>query len=264
MSFRRKIFKWKDYILLFVLLVISFLMILFTNSPDKNVGIYNLTRDVLGNVFLPVSEMKGLFEIKEENEKLRVQNNSLKRQLELLEEAKQENARLRQLLSFAENVDYNYAAAKVIRESDVYGIKTVILNIGNDNGIKTNFPVVCAEGLVGRIIQCSANTSVVQLLNDVNFRSLARIQESRVAGLFKWTLQNRGELYGIHKRHQVREGFKVITSGLNSLYPAGLEIGTIIKVTIDRNSLFQNIIVEPSVDFNSLEEVFVLITGENP
>jgi rod shape-determining protein MreC len=57
----------------------------------------------------------------------------------------------------------------------------------------------------------------------------------------------------------VVEGDSVISSGMGGVFPKGLQLGWVSEVSSNPRELFKDIVVEPSVDFNSLEEVFVLL-----
>ena len=57
---------------------------------------------------------------------------------------------------------------------------------------------------------------------------------------------------------EVKAGDIVFTSGLSQIYPPNIKVGVVTQIKKDPSKLFQTIYVKPSVDFNALEEVFVV------
>ncbi|MCG8608528.1 rod shape-determining protein MreC, partial [bacterium] len=86
----------------------------------------------------------------------------------------------------------------------------------------------------------------------------AKIQRSRVTGIITWSEGNQVVLAEVPKRSDVKVGDSVISSGFSTIFPEGLEIGRVSEIDEDTDGMFMRILVQPAVDFASLEEVFII------
>lgn len=175
-----------------------------------------------------------------------------------LREAAWENVRLREALAFrrSDGVTGVIPAEVIGRDPDqIYD--TIVINVGSDRGIIKDMPVVTAEGLVGHVAQVGDSDSVVQLL--MRSRVSALVQSTRAQGIVSWVDGQRFRLRFVEVSSLVREGDRVVSSGLGGRYPKGIPIGTVVEVNqLKRDPVFQQVFIESSVDFPDLEEVFVL------
>ena len=218
-----------------------------------------------------IKQLKGVYQ---ENKKLQQRVMELTLENSKLKEEHLENSRLRALLEFRSELEYEVIPAEVVaaEPNRPPGMGTVLINIGKKEGIKRNMPVLNLQGLVGKIEEVFPHRSAVQLMVDPNFRVAALDQRSRVFGIIK-PVPGRGFLLNLDNvpdGEDIDIGDEVVSSGLGGIFPAGVRIGVVFKVeeqtfrkTIPYSGIFKEIEVKPSVDFNSLEEVFVLnIDGE--
>ncbi len=179
-----------------------------------------------------------------------------------LREAKLEAARLRNLLEMKEQSEYGYRAAEIVGKHLLLMRNTLTLNVGTKDGIVPSMPVVSDAGLVGIVVGATPYFSVVNILLNVEFRASAKIQRSRVDGILAWDGTNL-LLTNVPKTMDVQVGDLVITSEYSSTFPPGIRIGLVKEATSEAGSLFKRILVEPSVDFTRLEEVFVMTVVPN-
>ena len=137
-------------------------------------------------------------------------------------------------------------------------LNTILIDIGQSDGVTDRMPVVTADGLVGRILEVHAWTAIVQLLLDRNCRVSAIVQrQSRTQGI---VMAEEGAFYLRHVpiRSEVEEGDVVVSSGLGGIFPGGLLIGTVTALGHEERGLFREVMLTPGVNFSNLEEVFVL------
>lgn len=213
--------------------------------------------------------LKDFFGYFRDNAALRAENDQLQAQLDArqgdlleLKEVRIENERLNQLLEYkySHQNQYDIALAEVIGRDPSNWYRTVILNIGLREGIRTDMPVVTAVGLVGRVVAVTAHTSEVLLLLDNESAVGARILETRdTPGVVEGDGQS-NDLKMVHLSHDevITPGQTVITSGFSSIFPKGLPIGTVKEVNLEPNGLTQTAVIEPFADFSRLEEVLVI------
>jgi len=173
-----------------------------------------------------------------------------------------ENMRLRRMLGFDLQIPYRLVPAEVIGLRSGASVKSMEINVGKNQGVSANMPVITADGIVGKIIGASANTAVVQLLIDHNCRVSAIDQNTRAMGIIRWTGGRLLELGDVPIESNIAAGDTIISSGLGGLFPPGLLIGTVAATEDPQATLFKKIQVKPAVNFGTIEEVFVVISNE--
>jgi len=184
----------------------------------------------------------------------------LEQKLTDYEELKAANVRLRRLLSFRGDLGVPSMAAQIIGDDSTGWFRTVLIDKGRRHGVARRMPVVAPEGVVGQTIECALGVSKVLLITDRNSAIDVMIQRSRTRGI----LEGKGEedlctMKFVARTADVKEGDRVITSGLGGIYPKGLLVGRVVAVQKQPFGLFQSVEVAPSVNFGRLEEVLVLL-----
>lgn len=257
MAYSSTRFDFRDYGLLLVSIVVS-LVLIFSNNNSQLETVKTWTLGGFGFVLQKLNVIKRLNASYEDNQWLRRRSAELMVENSRLKEALSENKRLRELLDFKSKSMSTLIAAKVIGKKNNGFVNSVLLTAGESDDVEKNMAVVTAQGLVGKIYYAGEHNSTAQLLLDRNFRVSAMTQRSRVMGIIKWTEGHQVRLAEVPKRLDVEVGDVVVTSGLSSIFPAGLEIGTVTSIDSDEQGMFAQISVEPSVDFTKLEEIFVV------
>lgn len=219
----------------------------------------NRFRDSLGRLDVVFSDKRVLAD---KNRRLEQEISRLKQQNQVLLEYRYENERLREMLDFHQrSLDvYQLQTAEVIARSPELWYSTLTINRGERDGIAKNMVVITPDGLLGRIISTSVQTAEVLLISDRESAVGALIQESRTQGLVEG-LGDRNLLRMVNVPYDssVRKGQVVVTSGLSEIFPKGLKIGKVIKVGHEPSGLLKYAIIKPSINFNELEEVFVIV-----
>lgn len=192
-------------------------------------------------------------------EQLRSQNESLRTRVAQLEEARQENIRLRALLKLAKSGGVQSKAARVIGRPTNSWEGIITIDLGSKDGITVGMPVVGPRGLLGQTVEVASGSARVRLITDQRSGVAAMVQRNRAVGILKGTIEGRLDLDFISRETTVKPGDVVITSGLGGVYPKGIVIGEVAEVDKASNTLYQSIRVEPSGDISGLEEVLVLI-----
>ena len=182
-----------------------------------------------------------------------IEENNNWRELELA------NNRLRNLLNFQKSITKRVIAAEVIGKDPSAWFKTVVIDKGKADGLTRGLPVVMPEGITGQVIEVSNHYSKVMLIIDRNSAVDALVQRSRARGVIKGESRDQCRLNYVLRKHDVRVGDTVISSGLDGVYPKGLRIGLISDVVKRNSEIFQEVTVTPFVDFEKLEEVLVVL-----
>jgi rod shape-determining protein MreC len=195
---------------------------------------------------------------------VRAENRQLKQQIEqmrleqvrLSEDAEQAH-RLQQLLAFREQFVAKTVAAQVIGSGGSDLSRIVYIDKGGNDGIKRDFAVITANGIVGKVLEVFPSTSQVLLINDQTSGVGAMLEKSRLQGVLKGTPEGEVVLQRVMSDEKVAVGDTVLSSGGDRIFPKGLPVGTVSKVSPGRE-MFLNIQVKPAADLSRLEEVLVV------
>ena len=217
-------------------------------------GSANFIKGLWGNYFW-------LVDTRQQNLTLQQENRQLSAQLQQVEEIRLQNDRLRNLLAFVDDVDQAAVPAQIIGEDASNWARSVTINKGSRAGLRDGLPVVAAEGVVGRIIKTSPNSSRVLLVTDASSNVAALVQRTRMRGVVHGQGATLALKYALRDA-EVSVGDLLVTSGMGGVFPRGLSLGKVQIAERDELALFQKIVVVPVVDFSHLEEVMVLL-GED-
>ncbi|MGH7900979.1 MAG: rod shape-determining protein MreC [Thermodesulfobacteriota bacterium] len=198
-----------------------------------------------------------LLHIRNENSRLRLENQKLFRETMRLSEMKLQNERLRKLLEFKEYTSFQTLTANVIAGSPS-SLRTEIVMIdgGKEDGILEGMPVATYEGIVGRVYEAGDKNSQVILITDPLSAVDAYIHRNRARGVIKGTGDGCVMDY-IENHTDLSIGDKVISSGKDGFFPKGILIGSVSK--IEKKEGFLRAQVTPNVELDSLEEVLVIL-----
>ncbi len=198
--------------------------------------------------------------VQEENEQLRREIEFLRGQTADLREMAAANQRLTELLSFQARTPSQTVAARVIGRDATNWYHGVVLDKGEQDGVRPEMGVVTLAGAVGRVVKTRASSSVVLLIIDPNNAVTSLIQRTRDEGIVEGTFGGKARMKYIPLLSTMRVGDPVVTSGLTGGFPKGVPVGTITSIQKDEGGLFQSAEVRPEVDFTKLEEVLVVTT----
>jgi len=195
---------------------------------------------------------------------VRAENRQLKEQIEqmrleqvrLSEDAAQAH-RLQNLLSFKEQFVSKTVAAQVIGTSGSDLSRVIYIDKGEDAGVRRDMAVITADGIVGKVLLVYPSMAQVLLISDQSSGVGAILEKSRLQGVLRGTANGEVVLERVMSDETVQPGETVQTSGGDQIFPKGLPVGTVTKVSNGRD-LFLNIKIKPAADLSRLEEVLVL------
>ena len=219
--------------------------------------VHSIRKTVIRNEKLVATNKK----LKEENENLQTRNSELEEQLRELETVKAENETLKQYLNLTEKyTDYTTVPADVINRDISNYSKTIVINIGKEDGVEENMTVIADQGLVGHVISVTENTAKIQTIIDTA-SSVSCTMSDKDTIVCKGTLDDNITLKAMYipTEANVIQGDSIETSGLGGIYPKGIHVGTIQKVENTQNITDRYALVETAVDFNKLDTVLVIV-----
>lgn len=199
-----------------------------------------------------------LIHVQEENEALRRTIEELKGENNGLKEQGALADRLGAMLEYKKASPHHLIAAEVIGREPSHWFKSVIINKGEDEGIRVDMGVVTPQGIVGKVIKTGPRHSQVLLMTDRNSAVAAMVQRTRDEGIVQGVEQGTVRLKYLPHFSEVSVGDVVVTSGLEGSFAKGLKIGQVEKVEKKEHELFLEVKMTPEIDFYKLEEVFVI------
>jgi rod shape-determining protein MreC len=212
---------------------------------------------LIGVIQSGFSVIPNIFQLEKENKLLRETNINLSNEISQLKESKLENLRLTDLLAFKDRTKYGVVSARIIGKTLIQTRNNITLEAGGKDSVKVGMPVITDKGLVGKIVAASSNYSIAQILLNKDLKVSAKDQRSRVDGIISWDGEDKLLMKNVSKSADVMVGDIIITSEYSNHFPSGIPIGFVTSVGTEDN-LFKKIDIECFVNFQNLEEVFVL------
>ena len=200
-----------------------------------------------------------LQQVRVENERLKLEVARLQVGLQQERALAEQSRTLQQLLDFRSSVSFATTSAAVIAGGASPDFRTMTIDKGTREGLKPDMAVIAPAGVVGRIIMPSPRAAKVQLLIDRNAAAGALVERSRAQGVVEGSGADVLHMNYVSGVADLKVGDRVVTSGIDGIYPKGFVIGQI--ESIERGAgEFSAIVIRPAVDFASLEAVLIVLT----
>ena len=256
-----------------ITIIILILLVVFTNTNSESISIIE---NIASNIVMPIENgltylknklnnndkfFENISELKAENASLQQKNSELEQQLREFEIIKTENEQLKQELNLAENYSEFATVPGTIISRDISNYsKTLVINIGSDNGVQEKMTVIADEGLVGYIVSTTNKTAKIQTIIDSASSTSCLASSTRDTMICKGTIENKPILSASNIATDARiiQGDSVETSGLGGIYLKGIHVGKIKKVNAGSNKTDSYATIETAVDFEKLETVLVI------
>ncbi|MCC6601578.1 MAG: rod shape-determining protein MreC [Anaerolineae bacterium] len=247
-------------ILLSVLDSTGNLDILFGFMRDPLTAVASWTTRQTDTVADALAGPRDLEEARAEIELLQAQLEVLERENEELREIQGEWQILQDLFNrVRQTPELRRQTANVIGYDTSPAVRSIIIDKGSADGIRVGMPVESPRGLIGRIFRTTQNSSQVVLITDNASAIPVRLGTSRATGSLKGRGAS-GDLIvdWIDLKYQLEVGEVVLSSGLGGDFPQDIVIGRVVQILRNESDLFQQAIVQPATDFDTLEIVLVV------
>ena len=139
-----------------------------------------------------------------------------------------------------------------------------MLDKGNADGVRKNMAVVTPLGVVGQVVAVTPHTAKVLLMTDPNSGIDVLVQRTRSRGIVSGSLETGTILKYVKRSEDIQEGDRLITSGIDGVFPKGLMVGTVIKVRKQHLGLFQFVEILPAVQSSRTENVLIVAASSSP
>jgi rod shape-determining protein MreC len=267
-----------------LLIIGSFLLLTITYGQSSGglqrgvSTIFSPLQAVADRALKPARDLVGwfdkTFEARGENSRLEDELVTARRQAVAGQEALQENAQFRKLLAFkrgpalAESA-YESVTGRVIARSPTVWHSTVTIDVGSDDGVEVDDPVISGDGLVGLVASAQGGSAQVTLITDHASAVSAKVLPGGVQGVIRPEVGDPEDLIldFIDSTKDVHGGQVVVTSGwraqgLASLFPPGLPVGEVTSASIVEQEASQQVHLRPYADLANLDIVQVLTGGQ--
>ncbi len=249
--------KYKEYITFVALVVISLSLISMGNI--NRIGGFRTA------IFAGVAKLQDVITFDGKTgttnpsiKALRELNLQMSLEVTRMRSAALENIKLKEFLKLNTNFGYDVIAAQVVGKTTLELRFYLTLDKGKDHGIKMGMAVRDDRGLVGTVIGTSDKYSFIELIKNRNIKIAAKNQRTNINGIVVWEGGKYFWMKNILKTYDVRKGDIIITSNFSNKYPKDVPIGIVVNVEEEVGEIFMKVEIEPFVDFNTLEYVFVI------
>ena len=194
--------------------------------------------------------------LRAENLRLKAELESSRQELVKLHGIEEELERLSRVSDYSRRHGDELYVADVVYVDRASWLRTLVVYTGSAEP-KRNQPVITAAGLVGRIVLPAQPYAKVLLLTDRSASASAMIERTRRRGIVRGDGEQSLVLDNIPSQQSVRPGDRVVTAGIDGVFPRGLPIGVVTAVEAGPE-LFHRIAVKPAIDLATLDQVYVL------
>ena len=255
-----------------ITIIILILVVIFSNG-ETNTSFFenaatNLVMPIQNGLTYLKNKLSGnstfftdINNLKQENEELKQKNSELEQSLRELENIKTQNETLQEYLNLSEKYgEYSTIPGYVINKDISNYSKTIVINIGSDDGVQENMTVIGDQGLVGHVISVTNNTAKVQTIIDTASSVSCIMSTTSDSIVCKGTLEENSTLRGMYipTDANVIQGDSIETSGLGGIYPKGIHVGTVRSVENTQNMTDRYALIDTAVDFDKLNTVLVI------
>ncbi len=169
-----------------------------------------------------------------------------------------ENEQLKNLLNYRRESHLTLLPAKVINKGITSNMNSITIDVGTDQGVKRNAPVMTPNGVIGKSVVVGRHSSIIQVISDVNFRLSVQVLPSGARGILRWVYGDLCEIREVQKNSEIKIGDRVLTSGFSDIYPKNLPVGIVAGIREERGSFQKIITVRIAENLGSLINIFVI------
>jgi rod shape-determining protein MreC len=222
---------------------------------DASAPIYAVLAEPIGQMHAAVADVAGLWELREENERLRDENERLRRWQSVALTLDAENQQLKAAMHWIPDPEASYVTGRVVADAGGVYAKAVLLSVGPNHALHKGQIALDERGLVGRITEVGSRTARVLLITDMNSRVPVILEGSRSRAILAGTNGPLPRLLYWSEGTVPKEGERVVTSAEANAFPANLPVGT---VRYNANGVPE---VEPDAQLHALDIVRIFDYG---
>ena len=260
--------KYNYWFLFFVLEIISMVLLFRFNNYQGSVW-FTFANDVAAKVNGYYTEMVAFVNLKSVNKQLSFQNVTLQRQVAELRDALDDAQKTESANEKVVNdslAGYTLIPAQVTSNSILKNENYIIIDKGDEDGVKTEMGVVGGGGVVGIVFLCGKHYSIVMPTINTKSNISCRVRHSHYFGYLQWTGGSTlfAYLNDVPRYAKIKIGEYIETSGYSTVFPPGIFVGKVKGVTNAPDGLSLQLKVNLGTDFAKLRDVYVVVNKERP
>ncbi len=251
----RFIQKYSNFLLFLFLETVAVVFIVQDSSFQRS-KIIGLNRQVSGYIYHKMNGAREYLSLRQTNEQLALENMELRNRLDRIG-LYLDSAVVRS--EFRDPYHYQYVPGRVVRNSVFKQYNYITLDRGKKQGVFKDMGVISDEGLVGIVLEASQNFATVIPVINRDFRLSVKMISNNYAGILQWEGDSPrfAVLNEIPFHVNIVEKDTIVTSGFSSIFPEGIQVGTIESFSLDKGNFFE-IRVKLTTDFQHLFHVNII------
>ena len=258
--FIRRYFTFLSFLLLQV-----FAIVLLTRSSKTHEAFFSdATSELTGKINERYSNLRSYFSLAETNRQLAEENNRLRNLLVSNQIAPDSTTIKYTDTTYRDSTGryrkFTWLPAKVIGNTVTLQTNFLTLERGSNQGVKKGMAVIGPEGIVGVVVETSANISKVMSLLHRNSRVSAMLKKDNNAGSIEWDGSDPSilTLRNVSKSAKVVKGDTVVTSNYSANFTSNLMVGTVASIVADPSSNFYTLKIKTATNFFSIQYVYLV------
>ncbi|MCP4314412.1 MAG: rod shape-determining protein MreC [Bacteroidetes bacterium] len=251
----RFIQKYSDFLLFLVLETVA-IILMVQGSGFQRSKIVELNRQISGYMYNKVDGTREFLSLKETNSILVDENTALRNRLVHMEQLLDSSVALSE---FREPFQYQFVPGRVIHNSVYKQYNFLTIDRGEKGGVFKDMGVISDQGVVGIVLETSEHYATVIPVINLDFRLSVKMKSNNYAGILQWGGKT-PLLAGLNEipfHVELMENDTIVTSGYSSIFPEGIEVGTIESFSLEKGNFYE-ISVRLSTDFQRLFHVNVI------
>lgn len=247
-----------DYVVLFVVLVVLSLVLMSRSGYYQESRLVSWANGVAGGWYSGVHSVSGYFGLKAENDRLAAENARLRARM------------AESYISYTDTVftvddtvyhqRYDYTEAAVIKNAWSGQDNYIMIGKGRRHGIEPDMAVISPDGIVGVVVNTTANFATVMPVLHSDSRNSVKVKRTGISGSLVWDgLDFRyAQVLDVPTTHQFEPGDTIVTSGLANDFPEGIPVGYVESAEALSGSGFYKVRIRLATSFNQLDHVYVI------
>ena len=252
------IIRNKTFLLFLLLFTISIFFTIQSHSYHKSKFISS-ANFLSGGLYSSANNISQYFNLKNDNQVLIEENNNLRATLANFDKNNSS------IDSLTNSQQYSYTSATVIKNSYSSTNNSLTINKGEKDGIKEDFGVISSKGLIGIVDNTSNSYSRVISILNTNSRINAQLKKTDHFGTLLWNTNSHQQvqLVDVPKIAPVEVGDTIITGGRSTIFPKGIEIGTVTSFELDAAEDFYEININLFNDMTNIGHVYIINNNDS-
>ena len=252
------IIRNKTFLLFLLLFTISIFFTIQSHSYHKSKFISS-ANFLSGGLYSSANNISQYFNLKNDNQVLIEENNNLRATLANFDKNNSS------IDSLTNSQQYSYTSATVIKNSYSSTNNSLTINKGEKDGIKEDFGVISSKGLIGIVDNTSNSYSRVISILNTNSRINAQLKKTDHFGTLLWNTNSHQQvqLVDVPKIAPVEVGDTIITGGCSTIFPKGIEIGTVTSFELDAAEDFYEININLFNDMTNIGHVYIINNNDS-